>query len=202
MHQVWRKTQGLPWEPSVSGGLAANVEHLVSVEAKPNPQPIPADALGLAFGALSHPKLVKQITDPSLVLRQKALAHVCEEIRSTKELQSFLVAGLVPAANTAAGDADQAVRTSASRVLARAARDHAGQEQMLEHASVAVLLVGVAVGIYILMIRAADTLVRAATRRQLLVDAKALREGRPLQQINGSPGSTSKTLLKAMCSRG
>ena len=54
MHQVWRKTQGLPWEPSVSGGLAANVEHLVSVEAKPNPQPIPADALGLAFGALSH----------------------------------------------------------------------------------------------------------------------------------------------------
>ena len=140
MHQVWRKTQGLPWEPSVSGGLAANVEHLVSVEAKPNPQPIPADALGLAFGALSHPKLVKQITDPSLVLRQKALAHVCEEIRSTKELQSFLVAGLVPAANTAAGDADQAVRTSASSVLARAARDHAGQEQMLEHASVAVLL--------------------------------------------------------------
>ena len=79
MHQVWRKTQGLPWEPSVSGGLAANVEHLVSVEAKPNPQPIPADALGLAFGALSHPKLVKQITDPSLVLRQKALAHVCED---------------------------------------------------------------------------------------------------------------------------
>ena len=137
MHQVWRKTQGLPWEPSVSGGLAANVEHLVSVEAKPNPQPIPADALGLAFGALSHPKLVKQITDPSLVLRQKALAHVCEEIRSTKELQSFLVAGLVPAANTAAGDADQAA-TSAP-FAARAARDHAGQEQMLEHAPVAVL---------------------------------------------------------------
>ena len=203
MHQVWRKTQGLPWEPSVSGGLAANVEHLVSVEAKPNPQPIPADALGLAFGALSHPKLVKQITDPSLVLRQKALAHVCEEIRSTKEFQSFLVAGLVPAANTAAGDADQAVRTSASRVLARAARDHAGQEQMLEHASVAVLLKLLADGVGEVranVLAAIRELGRARAGAAALVaaDSVTLLVGRSVDEEAELQGAALAALLQCM----
>ena len=116
MHSVMRKRQGLPYQKEEPKGLLANARHLAHVEARAGS--FPTDDLGLAYGTRAHPKLVKQCVDPKPELRNRALAHVCEQVRFARETASFLPAGLVPALNESAED----VTDAESRTLATAVR--------------------------------------------------------------------------------
>lgn len=142
MHAVIRQRQGLPWTAEEAKGINANLKHLVQVQVKPNVQPVAEDALQLAYGARMAPKLVLEIGSPLLKLRQKALVQVVKAMSTPKELAALLVAGLVPALNKAAADADDMVRTSATLALAQAARYPGGQRDMLASSSVGVLVDG------------------------------------------------------------
>ena len=74
MHAVCRKRQGLPWAPdNQPKGIVSHSNHLVSVQVRKGP--FEPDDLGLAFGAGSYPKLVKQVTAEDTTLRRKALQH-------------------------------------------------------------------------------------------------------------------------------
>ena len=141
MHQVIRKRQGLPWAPEEPKGLAANSAHVVGVAVRAGP--FPTDELGSAYGAREHPKLVKQVTSEDDALRRKALEHVCEMLRSAREIASFVPAGLVPALNTSAEhSSDAETRALATAALLPLARDLHGRGHMLEgeSSSVPVLL--------------------------------------------------------------
>lgn len=140
MHSVCRKVQGLPWQKEEPKGMQANLNHLVAVGARPNPKPTDPNALTLAYGAGCAPRLVQEISNTgSLVLRQKALKEVLKQMSKPKNLAELLAAGLVPALNAAASDADQDLRVSATLALSVAAQQLGGREQMLEHSSIAVL---------------------------------------------------------------
>lgn len=140
MHAVIRKRQGLPWEKEQPKGLHSNLKHLSTVAAIPNFEPLPAETLSIAHGALAYPKLVREIGAPLLVLRQKALRHTLETMCSPRHIASFLAAGVVPALNVACADSDEEVRTLATCALARIAREELGRQAMLPAGSVAVLL--------------------------------------------------------------
>ena len=131
MHSVIRKRQGLPWQPEEPKGLSANLSHLVGVQVQPGP--FPTDELGLAYSQRSHPKLVKQVVSEDDVLRRKALAHVCEQLRYARETAGFLPAGIVPALNQSAEHAtDAETRTLATAALARLVLEGNGREHMLK----------------------------------------------------------------------
>jgi hypothetical protein len=130
MHSVIRKRQGLPYVPEEPRGLFHNARLLSAVEAKA--QPFPPDDLGLAFGDRQHPKLVKQCTAEDAALRNRALAHVCQQVKYARETASFLPAGLVPALNSSAEHAtDAESRTLATAALARLSLEGNGREHML-----------------------------------------------------------------------
>eukprot|EP00965_Chrysotila_dentata_P074740 2469572-Pleurochrysis_carterae.AAC.2 len=110
MHAVCRKRQGIEWSPAEPQGIDQNMQHLVDVAVRPNPAPAPEDALTLAYGAGSAPKLVSQISGMSLILRKKSLAETLKMVRVPKELAELLHAGLVPALHVAASDDEGEVR--------------------------------------------------------------------------------------------
>mmetsp|Transcript_5188 Transcript_5188/g.11268 ORF Transcript_5188/g.11268 Transcript_5188/m.11268 type:complete len:380 (-) Transcript_5188:481-1620(-) len=139
MHAVCRKRQGIEWSPAEPQGIDQNMQHLVDVAVRPNPAPAPEDALTLAYGAGSAPKLVSQISGMSLILRKKSLAETLKMVRVPKELAELLHAGLVPALHVAASDDEGEVREAATLALSEVARHHSGRERMLEQDSVAVL---------------------------------------------------------------
>ena len=143
-----RQRQGIAWTKEEPKGIQANLEHLVSVQVKPNVQPVAEDALQLAYGAAKAPKLVSEICSPLLKLRQKALIQVIKTMATPKELEMLLAAGLVHALNTAAKDDDDIVRTSANLALAQAARYPGGQKAMLANGSIEVLIESDGAGIY------------------------------------------------------
>ena len=99
--------------------MEVNLRHLVNVSVRSNPEPFPEDKLRLAFGSWGAPKLVREIGGSSLVIKQKALVEVLKQIAAPKVLGTLLVAGLVPALNTAATDSDDVVRASATASLAQ-----------------------------------------------------------------------------------
>ena len=142
MHSVIRKRQGLPWQPEEPKGMSSNLSHLVGVQVQAGP--FPTDELGLAYSQRSHPKLVRQVVAEDDVLRRKALAHVCGQLRYARETAGFLPAGIVPALNQSAEHAtDAETRTLATAALARLVLEGNGREHMLKEGasfSVPVLL--------------------------------------------------------------
>jgi hypothetical protein len=62
-----------------------------------------------------------------------------------------------------------------------------------------VVVVGVAA--HFVIRNAIRDLVERTAAKQLLKDAEALRQGKPLQQINSTRAATSKVLLQAMCAK-
>ena len=139
MHSVCRAHQGVEWTREEPKGLDANLRHLVNVSARPNPESFAPDTLRLAYGAWSAPKLVSEIAGDSLILRQKALREALKQMAAPKELAALLAAGLVPALNGAADDADDAVRASVTASLAQVARQRGGSEELLAHGSISVI---------------------------------------------------------------
>ena len=64
----------------------------------------------------------------------------------------------------------------------------------------ATCLVGLAIGLRLLVKYAIDSVIRSASHKQLLRDAQALREGRPLRAIT-DPGSANQKLIAAALNR-
>ena len=151
--QVWRKRQGIEYTPAAPKGLYANSAHLARTEAKPNFEPKPPTQLNVAYGHGAAPALVRHIEgagpqpvgSTESVLRLKAIEQALEMMHSPAELSCLLVAGIVPALNTAAAnDPDEKIRLAALTALCRIAREGAGRASMLESATSSSLLTAAA----------------------------------------------------------
>jgi len=142
MHQVWRKRQGIPWNPEQPKGFASNAAHICTVGVIDNIPPAHPEALTEAFGWRAEPKLVRAIAGTQSdgpeksVLRAKALASSLEMMTGAAHLTQLLAAGIVPALNKCCypdEEPDPKLRSSAVGVIGRLARDGASRSAMLEN---------------------------------------------------------------------
>lgn len=148
MHQVWRKRQGIPWEPEQPKGLKGNAEHICKVGAIANIPPADPESLTEAFGWRAHPKLVRAIAGTlspgpeAPALREKAIGASLEMMKGAAHLVQLLAAGIVPALNKCCVPEEEPqakLRAAALKALERLAREFAGRALMLEHGTLKAL---------------------------------------------------------------
>ena len=77
--------------------LEANMRHIARHESKPNPKPIDARTLTRGFEAVAYPKIVRELRDADLVIKQKALLAARELLGSPTSYVQCIAHGITPA---------------------------------------------------------------------------------------------------------
>ncbi len=77
--------------------MEANSRHIARHEAKPNPKPISSTTLTRGFEAAAFPKIVRELKDLDLVVRQKALLAARELLGSPTGYMQCIAHGITPA---------------------------------------------------------------------------------------------------------
>lgn len=78
----------------------SNIEHNLRAicrhEAKPNPRSIPFSTLTRGFEAVAYPKIVRELRDEDLGVKQKALIAARELLGSPPSYVQCITAGITP----------------------------------------------------------------------------------------------------------
>ena len=77
--------------------VEANMRHIARHEAKPNPKPISAHTLTRGFEACAFPKIVRELKDSDLVIKQKALLAARELLGSPTSYVQCIAHGITAA---------------------------------------------------------------------------------------------------------
>ena len=77
--------------------VEANMRHIARHEAKPNPKPISAHTLTRGFEAFAFPKIVRELKDSDLVIKQKALLAARELLGSPTSYVQCIAHGITAA---------------------------------------------------------------------------------------------------------
>eukprot|EP00741_Cyanophora_paradoxa_P018637 tig00021072_g17987.t1 len=122
MWSVIRKRQGLEyplnreheegWKEGVNrqDAFTENAEHFARFEVAANPKPQDPTSVNLAYGDFAYPKLVRQIEDELLVIRQKALSRLALLTRKYEHVMKLIEAGATAALTRLLRDRDATVR--------------------------------------------------------------------------------------------
>lgn len=111
--------------------MKQNNNNLTLHESKRDPSSIPNTKIVEAYGLRKCPKLVEQVADDDLDVRQNALAVLCDEFRNPYVIQGCCDAGVIKVLASMITDPDYITRLRASKALSIVAEDACGLESIL-----------------------------------------------------------------------
>lgn len=100
-------------------------------ESKQNPSEVPKTKIVEAYGLKKCPKLVEQVADDNIDVRQNSLLVLCDEFKNPFVIQGTCEAGIIKVLSSMVTDPDYITRTRASLALSLAAADANGLEGIL-----------------------------------------------------------------------
>lgn len=121
--------------------IQANLRHMAAFESKPNPRPLPDTAVTRGFEKVAFPKLVRELQDPNLIVRQKALLAARELLAVPINHVQCIAAGITPAIVALLADADDTVRQRAAGAARAIVTKELGAKDLIQHAGVDALVV-------------------------------------------------------------
>eukprot|EP00906_Rhabdomonas_costata_P020821 RCo030297 len=143
MWQVLRQRQGLDYEPSPAtrGKITENLQHIAMFECKPNIKPLDPHLLTEPYEVRAYAKLVRNLSSPDLVLRQKAVAALVQYFgQKTEHIARTLDYGGLQALVDSLSDEDEGVRVQACRALTKMVTHPKAQQAILEQKLVGKLM--------------------------------------------------------------
>mmetsp|Transcript_15814 Transcript_15814/g.49710 ORF Transcript_15814/g.49710 Transcript_15814/m.49710 type:complete len:379 (-) Transcript_15814:92-1228(-) len=168
-------------------GLVGSLNHINKFEAKDNVKPKHPHDVSRGFEKFAYPKIVRQIRDPELIIRQKALKAMLELLAVGECKVQCIMSGGTEALTECLRDADSLVRERAATALQLVATDDAGCFSMLVSSTVPVLVD---------MLSDRDDQVRTAVY-QCLVEAAHIPDIRRELVVN-LPGTMSLLVQKSL----
>lgn len=120
--------------------MQANLRHIQAFEAKPNPRPLPDTAVTRGFEKVAFPKLVRELRDPSPVVRQKSLLAARELLAAPVNHVQCVAAGATPAIVDLLQDEDDVTRYYAAGTLRCLVAKEVGARDLIQHRGVEALV--------------------------------------------------------------
>lgn len=121
--------------------VRANLKHITKFEVKPNVKPLPETAVTRGFEKVAYPKIVRELQDPNLIIRQKSLLAARELLAVSEGYVQCIAAGITPALVALLEDEDEIVRERAAGTLEYVAVKEVGCRDMIQHGAIPRLFV-------------------------------------------------------------
>ena len=87
----------LAFEHIIMSNVEANLRHIARHEAKPNPKALSQTTLTRGFEAVAYPKIVRELKDTDLVVKQKSLLAARELLGSPTSYVQCIAHGMTAA---------------------------------------------------------------------------------------------------------
>lgn len=116
--------------------IALNMRQICLHEAKPNIKPMSSTTVTRGFEKVAFPKIVRELQDADLVVRQKALLAARELLGSPINYVQCIAAGITPAVIALLKDKDALVRERAAGTAEYIAVKEVGARDIIQHGGV------------------------------------------------------------------
>eukprot|EP00698_Gefionella_okellyi_P023907 TRINITY_DN8292_c0_g1_i1.p1 TRINITY_DN8292_c0_g1~~TRINITY_DN8292_c0_g1_i1.p1 ORF type:complete len:365 (+),score=83.10 TRINITY_DN8292_c0_g1_i1:27-1097(+) len=117
----------------------ANLKHIAAFSVREYPAPMDPTSVTIAYGDRGIPKLVRLLADPVLVVRQRALKSLNEQIHRGPRAIESLDDDVIPALIKTLKDEDRLVRERSAEALGTLSLTMRGKEKMIEQKGVEAL---------------------------------------------------------------
>mmetsp|Transcript_35054 Transcript_35054/g.78025 ORF Transcript_35054/g.78025 Transcript_35054/m.78025 type:complete len:377 (-) Transcript_35054:404-1534(-) len=120
--------------------IQANLRHIAQHEAKPNPKPLPYTTITRGFEAVAYPKIVRELKDNDLIVKQKSLLAARELLGVPTSYMQCIAAGITPAVVALLQDDDPIVRERAAGTMEYLATKEVGARDIKQHGGVPLMV--------------------------------------------------------------
>ncbi|KAF5834890.1 radial spoke protein 14 [Dunaliella salina] len=117
-------------------GIAANLKHIVAHGVRDNPVPLSSTAVTRGFEKAAFPKIVHELQDRNLIVRQKSLLAAQELLGSPINYVQCVAAGITPAVIKLLKDNDALVRERAAGTAEYLAKKELGARDIIQHGGI------------------------------------------------------------------